>query len=150
LNPSLGEGDYREANMYLAEDRILCLGIFCQAESNYIMKYIPDAVARTDAVDNIIEFINQRRRWINSSWFALNYVLRNYAYHVEESSHSSCMKYFFLPFNMFMAYLGKVNMYIIMAIFLFVVSTISYQFIPATFRDYNGFLYALPWLFPMW
>jgi chitin synthase len=29
LNPNLGEGDYREANMYLAEDRIMCLGIFC-------------------------------------------------------------------------------------------------------------------------
>ena len=82
LNPELGQGDFREANMYLAEDRILCLGMFCQINSRYKLRYIPDAIARTDAVDDLIEFMNQRRRWINSSWFALEYVLRNYAFHV--------------------------------------------------------------------
>jgi chitin synthase len=68
--------------MFLAEDRILCLGIYCQVESNYTLRYIPDAVAKTDAVDDILEFMNQRRRWINSSYFALEYVLRNYKFHI--------------------------------------------------------------------
>ena len=30
LNPDQKKDDFREANMYLAEDRILSLGIYCQ------------------------------------------------------------------------------------------------------------------------
>lgn len=33
--------DMRTANMFLAEDRILCLEIF--TKENYILKYLPDA-----------------------------------------------------------------------------------------------------------
>jgi cellulose synthase/poly-beta-1,6-N-acetylglucosamine synthase-like glycosyltransferase len=38
----------QKANMFLAEDRILCLEIF--TKKNYIMKYIPDACSLTDPV----------------------------------------------------------------------------------------------------
>ena len=38
------EKDHREANMFLAEDRILCLGIYTQIMSNYVLKYIPTAI----------------------------------------------------------------------------------------------------------
>ena len=48
LNPEIEEKDFREANMYLAEDRILSLGIYCQMDSKYILKYVPDAIAYTD------------------------------------------------------------------------------------------------------
>ena len=44
--------------MYLAEDRILCLGILCQVDSRYKLKYVPDAIAKTDVVDTMIEFMN--------------------------------------------------------------------------------------------
>ncbi len=40
------------ANMMLAEDRILCLEIFCR--KNYILKYIPDAVCYTDPIKYLI------------------------------------------------------------------------------------------------
>ncbi len=120
------KGDYREANMFLAEDRILCLGIYCQVDSNYTLRYIPDAVARTDAVDDFLEFMNQRRRWINSSWFALDYVLRNYKFHIEESSHSLWVKEFALPFNMFMAWVGKINTYFMLAMYMFVIYLSSF------------------------
>ena len=30
LDPNMEERDFKEANMYLAEDRILSLGIYCQ------------------------------------------------------------------------------------------------------------------------
>lgn len=83
LNPEKKEKDHKEANMFLAEDRILCLGIFCQLKSDFVLKYLPLAVARTDAVDTFDEFLQQRRRWINSSWFALDYVLRNYPYKIQ-------------------------------------------------------------------
>jgi cellulose synthase/poly-beta-1,6-N-acetylglucosamine synthase-like glycosyltransferase len=42
------EYNIKKANMYLAEDRILCLEIFTKA--NYILKYIPDSECYTDSV----------------------------------------------------------------------------------------------------
>ena len=30
LDPDYSEKDFKEANVYLAEDRVLCLGIYCQ------------------------------------------------------------------------------------------------------------------------
>lgn len=53
LDPNVEERDYKEANMYLAEDRILSLGIYCQQEKNYILKYIPNAIARTDPMKTL-------------------------------------------------------------------------------------------------
>lgn len=38
--------------MFLAEDRILCLEIFCRKARNFTLKYIPDAFAYTDPVFN--------------------------------------------------------------------------------------------------
>lgn len=48
LNPNIEEKDFREANMYLAEDRILSLGIYCQPSEKYYLKYVPNAIAKTD------------------------------------------------------------------------------------------------------
>ena len=64
--------------MYLAEDRILSLGIYCQPKSNFYLKYIPDAGARTDPMKTHMDLMKQRRRWINSSLFAFLYVFKNY------------------------------------------------------------------------
>jgi chitin synthase len=60
--------------MYLAEDRILSLGIYCQMDEQYILKYVPNAGARTDPMKKHEDLMNQRRRWINSSLFAFMYV----------------------------------------------------------------------------
>jgi len=38
------------ANLLLAEDRILSLEIFARKDRNFILKYIPDAIAYTDPV----------------------------------------------------------------------------------------------------
>lgn len=35
LNPEKMNGTIGEANMFLAEDRILCLSIYCQTQSKY-------------------------------------------------------------------------------------------------------------------
>ncbi|KAL4499711.1 hypothetical protein ABPG72_017251 [Tetrahymena utriculariae] len=132
LNKNLLSNTIQELNMFLAEDRILCLGIFCQVESSYKLKFIPDAKAFTDPVDTFEDFLNQRRRWINSSWFALNYVLQNYEYHIEESSHSFMMKNFIFPLNMLFAQIGKFNTYFIPAFYLFVAILCSFQFLTPT------------------
>ncbi|KAL4499716.1 hypothetical protein ABPG72_017256 [Tetrahymena utriculariae] len=132
LNKNLLSGTIQELNMFLAEDRILCLGIFCQVESSYKLKFIPDAKAFTDPVDTFEDFLNQRRRWINSSYFALNYVLQNYEYDLEESSHSFMMKNFIFPLNMLFAKIGKFNTYFIPAFYLFVAILCSFQFLTPT------------------
>jgi len=43
--------------MNLAEDRILCLSIYCLEGKDYTLEYIPSAEADTDVVDTIVEFM---------------------------------------------------------------------------------------------
>lgn len=68
----------KTANMYLAEDRILSLAIYCQRNERYSLKYVPNAKAKTDPMKNEIDLSLQRRRWINSSLYAFEYVKANY------------------------------------------------------------------------
>lgn len=63
--------------MYLAEDRILCLQIFSKFDRKYQLAYIPNSEAVVDPVTSLTRMMGQRRRWINGSWFALEYVLKN-------------------------------------------------------------------------
>ena len=60
-----------DSNMYLAEDRIMCLGIH---SLGYTLEYLPDAESVVDPVTSLTRLFGQRRRWINGSWFAFNYV----------------------------------------------------------------------------
>ncbi|KRX08247.1 hypothetical protein PPERSA_01177 [Pseudocohnilembus persalinus] len=133
LNTNFKKSDIslEENNMYLAEDRILCLAMFAQAAFKYTLKYIPTARAYTDAIDNNIEFMLQRRRWINSTWFALQYVLRNYSEHMKDSKHNFFTKYVWIHFLMFMSFLGLVNTYLITGLFSFTLySSVTQLFIP--------------------
>ncbi|KAI5474977.1 chitin synthase, glycosyltransferase family 2 protein [Pseudohyphozyma bogoriensis] len=59
-----------DSNMYLAEDRILCFEIVAKKKEPWILKYVKSAKASTDVPDSIPEFISQRRRWMNGSFFA--------------------------------------------------------------------------------
>lgn len=65
------------ANMYLAEDRIMCLEIIAKENCNYILTYIPGCKALTDAPNQLTVLIKQRRRWFNGSMFATFHVLGN-------------------------------------------------------------------------
>ena len=44
--------------MYLAEDRILSLGIYCQPHSDFCLKYIPNAKAKTDPMKTHYDVIH--------------------------------------------------------------------------------------------
>ena len=64
-----------DKNIYLAEDRILCMGLH---QNGYNLTFLPDAYAEVDSVKNLRDFLGQRRRWMNGSYFAFDKV-RNQA-----------------------------------------------------------------------
>ncbi|KAJ3368813.1 Chitin synthase, class 2 [Allomyces arbusculus] len=70
-------GDIFTANMYLAEDRILCFELVAKKECKWILRYVKDSQAVTDAPATYAEFISQRRRWLNGSTFAFLYAVGN-------------------------------------------------------------------------
>ncbi|KAJ3051351.1 Chitin synthase, class 2 [Rhizophlyctis rosea] len=65
-----GGADIFAANMYLAEDRILCFELMSKRNQGWTLKYVKAAKAETDVPDSVPEFISQRRRWLNGSFFA--------------------------------------------------------------------------------
>ncbi|KAI9366030.1 chitin synthase [Zopfochytrium polystomum] len=67
------------ANLYLAEDRILCFELIASRNARWILHYESRAYARTDVPDNVPEFLSQRRRWLNGSLFAAFYAFGNLA-----------------------------------------------------------------------
>jgi chitin synthase len=77
-----------EANMYLAEDRILCLEIVAKKGCAYRLEYIKEAVAEADPVIKLVGLIKQRRRWLNGTFFAMLYALGNSSRVWTESGHS--------------------------------------------------------------
>ncbi|KAJ3414646.1 Chitin synthase, class 2 [Chytridiales sp. JEL 0842] len=83
------------ANMYLAEDRILCFELVTKEKSNWVLRYVKSAKAETDVPDNVPEFISQRRRWLNGSFFAGIHALSHW-YHIFRSNHSILRKLAFL------------------------------------------------------
>jgi len=88
------EGDKhtaKEANMYLAEDRIMCLEILRKYSGNWVLRYIPGCRALTDPPTTVVDLIKQRRRWTNGSLFASWYVL-DHLHLITRSSHSCCRK----------------------------------------------------------
>jgi chitin synthase len=40
-----------------------------------VLRYVKSAVGETDVPDRLPEFINQRRRWLNGSFFAATYAI---------------------------------------------------------------------------
>jgi cellulose synthase/poly-beta-1,6-N-acetylglucosamine synthase-like glycosyltransferase len=90
----------------------LSLGIHCTLDEKYYLKYVPTARAATDPVDNVIDLMNQRRRWNNSSLYAFLWVHLNWRSFYKKSKHGD-IAWIVLWFNMNMAYLSNANCYFI-------------------------------------
>ncbi|CAK95179.1 unnamed protein product (macronuclear) [Paramecium tetraurelia] len=75
----------QEANMFLAEDRVLCKLLFC---NGYYLRYIASSLVYVDPCSSLKSLILQRRRWINGSWHALSYISDNYDDDLNSSQHS--------------------------------------------------------------
>src|SRR5690242_3950303 len=83
------------ANMYLAEDRILCFELVSKRNCHWILQYVKSANGETDVLTTMAEFIGQRRRWLNGSFFAAVYALAH-SFVIFRSDHSAIRKTMFL------------------------------------------------------
>lgn len=63
-----GDADIFTANMYLAEDRILCYELVAKKNDHWVLHYVSSSYGETDVPDRVAEFISQRRRWLNGKF----------------------------------------------------------------------------------
>ena len=138
------------ANKYLAEDRILCFEIFTKKNCDYILRYIKEAKATTDAPDNLGVFLNQRRRWLNGSMFAFFSSFFGMG-KVFSSSHSILAKFcfilelFYLMLDTIFTLLGPMNYYAVFILSL--LNIISNIGVPSAAVYALGFVYILLFVF---
>lgn len=83
------------ANMYLAEDRILCFELVAKKNCHWILQYVKSATGETDVPTEMADFIMQRRRWLNGSFFAAVYAIAK-SFQIFRSDHSFLRKMMFL------------------------------------------------------
>ncbi|KAK3809224.1 MAG: chitin synthase 1 [Benniella sp.] len=67
-----------DANMYLAEDRILCFELVAKRNYAWTLRYVKSAWAETDVPDTVPELIGQRRRWLNGTFFVALFSVVNF------------------------------------------------------------------------
>lgn len=85
--------DVFTANMYLAEDRILCWELVAKRDAKWVLKYVKEATGATDVPEDIPEFISQRRRWLNGAMFAALYAQLHF-FQIWKTKHSYTRLFF--------------------------------------------------------
>ncbi len=109
------------ANMYLAEDRILCFELVSKRNCRWILQYVKSATGETDVPNRIAEFVLQRRRWLNGSFFAAVYAIAH-VHQIWRSDHSAIRKFMFIiefiyqTINMLFAWFAIGNFFLIFRI----------------------------------
>ncbi|KAJ4215847.1 hypothetical protein FSOLCH5_011428 [Fusarium solani] len=66
-------------NRYLADDRVICFQVVSKAGQKWHLEYDSSIVARTDIPTSVVDFINQRRRWLNGAFFSTIYVVTHWS-----------------------------------------------------------------------
>jgi chitin synthase len=108
---------------------ILCFEILAKKYRQWLLRYVPGAIAETDAPQTLVELIKQRRRWLNGSFFALVY----YLYHFPRfmgTSHGFfrklllCCQFCFLGTTAFVAWFNVALLYL--SFVMVINTTISY------------------------
>ncbi|KAI9809127.1 MAG: hypothetical protein M1825_002416 [Sarcosagium campestre] len=109
------------ANMYLAEDRILCFELVSKRRCHWILQYVKSSYGETDVPDTMAELILQRRRWLNGSFFAAVYSLAH-GYQIFRSDHGFWRKlmfhveFFYQFINMLFAWFAIGNFFLVFRI----------------------------------
>lgn len=75
------------ANMYLAEDRVLCFELLSKRNRNWTMHYVTGSIAKTDVPTTLLELTKQRRRWLNGSFFSLVFYVTKFNTVLHRSDH---------------------------------------------------------------
>ncbi|TFK68451.1 glycosyltransferase family 2 protein [Pluteus cervinus] len=115
------DADIFTANMYLAEDRILCWELVSKRGGSWTLHYVKSAYAVTDVPDQVPELISQRRRWLNGSFFAAVHSTFHF-YYIYRSAHTFLRKFwihvemFYQLFNLVFSWFGLANYYIAFSI----------------------------------
>jgi cellulose synthase/poly-beta-1,6-N-acetylglucosamine synthase-like glycosyltransferase len=65
--------------------------LFLELKMNRVLKYVKGAFGETDVPDTLPEFIVQRRRWLNGSFFAATYAIAHVG-QILRSGHSVSRK----------------------------------------------------------
>lgn len=116
-----GDAGIFTANMYLAEDRILCFELVTKRNCHWILQYVKSATGETDVPDTVTELILQRRRWLNGSFFAAIYAIVHF-HQFFRSDHSIFRKFFFFiefifnTINMIFAWFAIGNFFLVFKI----------------------------------
>lgn len=109
--------DIFTANMYLAEDRILCWELVSKRGAAWTLHYVKSAYGVTDTPDQVPELVSQRRRWLNGSFFAAIHSTFHFHY-IYRSSHSFMRKFWihveliYQVFNLIFSWFALGNYYI--------------------------------------
>lgn len=112
-----GGADLFSANMYLAEDRILCFELVTKRGESWVLRYVKSAKAETDVPDSLPELISQRRRWLNGSFFAAVHALMNFRYiarsgHTQKQKIALYIEFFYIAVNMAFSWFSIANFYL--------------------------------------
>lgn len=111
-----GDAGIFTANMYLAEDRILCFELVAKRKAAWVLQYVKSSNAETDVPDTMAELILQRRRWLNGSFFAAVYALVH-MFDIWRSNHSLMRKlmfhveFFYQTVSMIFSWFGIVSIH---------------------------------------
>ncbi|KAK9778298.1 putative chitin synthase [Seiridium cardinale] len=109
--------DVFTANMYLAEDRILCWELVAKRNERWVLKYVKGCTGETDVPDSVPEFISQRRRWLNGAFFAAVYSLVHFK-QVWQTDHTLARKvllhieFFYQFLQLLFTYFSLANFYL--------------------------------------
>ncbi|KAI0436744.1 glycosyltransferase family 2 protein [Xylaria telfairii] len=76
-----------DLNRYLADDRVLPFHLVIKRGSKWRTLFVGSSIAETDVPTSTLDFINQRRRWLNGSLATSTYNLRM-SYRLIFSGHS--------------------------------------------------------------
>lgn len=122
-----GDAGIFTANMYLAEDRILCWELVTKRNCRWVLQYVKSSTGETDVPDAMAEFILQRRRWLNGSFFAAVYAIAHF-YQISRSEHSFlrkmflCIEFIYQTINMLFAWFALANFFLVFHILTFSLS----------------------------
>ncbi|EAQ92114.1 hypothetical protein CHGG_00349 [Chaetomium globosum CBS 148.51] len=74
-------------NRYLADDRVVCFDLVLKTGLKWCTSYVDGATATTDIPTNTVDWMNQRRRWLNGAFASSLYSLE-LLFRVFETGHN--------------------------------------------------------------